>query len=63
MTAIILDSLLEARVIEERRKNGWDRHDEVWDGVYVIFAPKDDSYIFVSGLKGRHQTAQDEILG
>ena len=36
MSMIINDELVEARLIDERRANGLDGHDEVWDGVYVI---------------------------
>jgi Uma2 family endonuclease len=36
MTAIIADPCVEERIITERRARGWDRQDEVWDGVYII---------------------------
>lgn len=36
MAAHIRDSLLEDRLIAERRRTGADRYDEVWDGEYVM---------------------------
>jgi len=36
MSLLILDSDIEARLIEQRRAWGADRYDEVWDGVYVM---------------------------
>ncbi|MEX1098351.1 MAG: Uma2 family endonuclease [Planctomycetales bacterium] len=36
MAALIIDRDLEAELIAERRRTGADRHDEVWDGVYVM---------------------------
>jgi len=41
MTALIADPELAERIIAERRAKGWDRKDEVWDGMYIIMAPKD----------------------
>ena len=36
MVAVINDSLLEERIIAERRATGADRYDEVWAGVYMM---------------------------
>jgi Uma2 family endonuclease len=36
MATLVTDPRLEQRIIEERRANGGDRFDEVWDGVYVM---------------------------
>ncbi len=36
MTVLIADPRVECEVIAERKAKGWDRQDEVWDGVYVI---------------------------
>ncbi len=36
MTALIADPGVAERLIAERRARGWDRKDEVWDGVYII---------------------------
>ena len=36
MTTLILNPRIEERFIAERRANGQDRYDEVWDGVYVV---------------------------
>lgn len=44
MVALILDRSLEKRLIAKRRAWGIDQHDEVWNGVYYIFAPKDDEH-------------------
>jgi Uma2 family endonuclease len=33
---VILDPDLIQEIIEERQKQGIDRHDEVWEGVYVV---------------------------
>ncbi len=36
MTTLIINSRIEERFIAERRANGHDLHDEVWEGVYVV---------------------------
>jgi Uma2 family endonuclease len=36
MALRVLDTILEERLIEERRRMGGDRYDEVWDGEYVM---------------------------
>lgn len=36
MTTLILDAVFEAQAIAQRRAQGLDRYDEVWDGVYVM---------------------------
>jgi Uma2 family endonuclease len=36
MSVLILDGLAAAKLIEDRRAQGLDRFDEVWDGVYVM---------------------------
>ena len=36
MTTLIIDPVWEEMVLEERRANGADRFDEVWDGVYIM---------------------------
>lgn len=36
MVALIQDALLEEELIAQRRATGADRHDEVWEGVYVM---------------------------
>lgn len=35
-TLLIHDPLIAARLIAERKAQGFDRYDEVWDGVYVM---------------------------
>lgn len=43
MDVLILDSELAVRVIQDRKRKGYDRYDEVWDGVYVLRSfPTDD---------------------
>jgi Uma2 family endonuclease len=44
MVAMVNDASLEKRLIAERRAIGIDRYDESWDGVYMIFAPKDNEH-------------------
>ena len=39
MTAMVLDERLTDRLIAERREQGLDRSDEVWEGVYVMSPP------------------------
>ncbi len=36
MAALIADPGVEERLIAERRARGWDRKDEVWNGIYII---------------------------
>jgi hypothetical protein len=36
MSALILDPGLVEQMIEQRRAWGADKHDEMWDGVYVM---------------------------
>jgi Uma2 family endonuclease len=36
MALLVLDPAKARHLIRERRKNGLDRYDEVWDGVYVM---------------------------
>lgn len=51
MTALVFDERLTDRLVAERRRLGQDRHDEVWDGVYVMSpAPTNDHQDVVTGL-------------
>ena len=50
MAAIILDRDLEKALIRKRRATGADRHDEVWDGVYVM-SPNANNEHQVLGFK------------
>lgn len=36
MATLVLDTLVEDMIIEQRRRCDGDRHDEVWDGIYVM---------------------------
>ncbi len=36
MAALIADPGVEERLLAERRARGWDRKDEVWNGIYII---------------------------
>ena len=36
MALLVLDRIEEDRLIRERRENGLDRYDEVWEGMYVM---------------------------
>lgn len=53
MTTLILDEDLERDLRRRRKKNGSDRWDEVWDGVYVMAAMPNDQH---QGLVGRITT-------
>jgi Uma2 family endonuclease len=53
MTVLIADSEVAEQVIAERRAKGWDRKDEVWDGVYIITpGPNVEHQEIVSNLVG-----------
>jgi hypothetical protein len=60
MTALILDAGLEKRLIEERQAWGADKHDEVWEGVYVMAALPDDEH---QEIAARLVRILDETLG
>lgn len=44
MVALIQDPLLEQELIAKRRETGADRHDEVWEGVYVMSPLANDEH-------------------
>jgi Uma2 family endonuclease len=44
MVALITDPLLEKQLIAQRQAAGADKHDEVWEGEYVMSAMADDSH-------------------
>jgi Uma2 family endonuclease len=44
MTAMILDQNLERQLIEQRRAWGADKHDEVWEGVYMMAPLPNDEH-------------------
>jgi Uma2 family endonuclease len=50
MAATILDPGLEERLIAERKANGLDRYDEVWDGVYVMAPWPNDEHQRIAGF-------------
>ncbi|MFO0848136.1 MAG: Uma2 family endonuclease [Gemmataceae bacterium] len=51
MTALILDTFVSDHLIARRRELGQDRHDEVWNGVYVMPPmPNIDHQMVVSKL-------------
>ena len=51
MGMLVTDSLLSDRLIEERRRRGADRYDEVWEGMYVMHAyPADEHQKVVNRL-------------
>jgi len=53
MATLIADPGVEKRIIAERRARGWDRKDEVWDGVYIIMPdPNVEHQEIVSNLVG-----------
>ncbi|MGD9634291.1 MAG: Uma2 family endonuclease [Pirellulales bacterium] len=44
MTMVVLDKLVERRLIAQRRAWGVDQHDEVWEGVYVMSPSADNEH-------------------
>jgi Uma2 family endonuclease len=53
MTAVIADPRLEDRLIADRRAQGLDRWDEVWDGTYMIMPlPNDEHQEIAGGVSG-----------
>ena len=36
MATLVTDPGLEEKLLDERRRSGGDRHDEVWDGIYIM---------------------------
>ncbi|MEX2288395.1 MAG: Uma2 family endonuclease [Planctomycetaceae bacterium] len=51
MRSLILDPILEAQFLAERKATGADRYDEVWDGIYNAVPKVDDEHqALVTGL-------------
>ncbi len=51
MATMLLDPILEDRLLAERRAAGADRYDEVWEGIYMMTPiPNDEHQQFVSRL-------------
>lgn len=48
VATLILDEYAEERVLAERRANGLDRFDEVWDGVYIMSPLANNEHQFVA---------------
>ncbi|MCA9023867.1 MAG: Uma2 family endonuclease [Planctomycetaceae bacterium] len=44
MPTLVYDPLVEKHLIDERRRNGLDRWDEVWEGAYVIMPSPNDEH-------------------
>lgn len=54
MTTLVQDADLAESLIEERRRKGLDRYDEVWDGVYFVTSmPNVEHQEIATGI-GRH---------
>ncbi|MEM1060877.1 MAG: Uma2 family endonuclease [Planctomycetota bacterium] len=47
---IVADPRLEAELIAERRANGLDRHDEVWEGTYVVMPLPNNEHQILAAL-------------
>ena len=47
MNAVIADPDLERSLIRRPRARGEDRHDEVWEGIYVMNAQPNDEHQFI----------------
>ncbi len=65
MVAMINDPMLEERLIKERQENGWDRYDEVWEGVYMMspIANNEHQYLAfeIAGVLRELRTKGDRI--
>jgi Uma2 family endonuclease len=44
MAALVLDRYLEKDLIRKRRATGADRHDEVWNGIYMMSPEADNNH-------------------
>ena len=60
MSMMILDSELEARLLEQRRMWGADKFDEVWGGVYMLAPLPNDEH---QEIVARLVRVFDEVLG
>ncbi|MDX1947950.1 MAG: Uma2 family endonuclease [Pirellulaceae bacterium] len=49
MPTLILDPIVEAELIADRRACRRDRYDEVWNGIYVIVPPADNEHHELAG--------------
>ncbi|HXH56843.1 hypothetical protein [Iamia sp.] len=74
MSSVLFRSAAPAvdALIDERRRNGVDRFDEVWEGVYVVNPPPSSPHSTVAGLvldlpcpRRRHEreSHQDDLFG
>jgi hypothetical protein len=48
MAALVLDELLEERLMRERALTGADRYDEVWGAVYVMSPIANNEHQFLA---------------
>src|SRR5437899_84927 len=53
MALLVLDPTYERRLKRERAKNGADRYDEVWDGVYVMAPNANNEHQYICLNLGR----------
>ena len=60
MPTLILDALLEERLLAERAASGADRFDEVWEGIYMMAPmPNDEHQQIVNRLAAIFQEVID----
>ncbi len=64
MVVVIFDRAQGKKLIRDRRRQGIDRHDEVWDGVYVMSPIANNEHQFVTGkLTTALDGALAEVVG
>jgi Uma2 family endonuclease len=50
MAMMVLDTYVEERLKAERAENGLDRHDEVWEGIYMMAPIANNELLNLQGL-------------
>ena len=61
---LVADPMVAVPLLEERRRSGLDRYDEVWDGRYIFMPlPGTQHQRFVSRLNSRLDAAAQEVGG
>jgi len=49
MVMVVLDRRAQRELIRERRRAGGDRHDEVWDGIYIMSPDPNNEHQEIGG--------------
>jgi Uma2 family endonuclease len=65
MSTLVQDANLAESLVEDRRRKGLDRHDEVWEGMYVVMPFPDVEHQRLASGIGRHLggPVEDELGG